>query len=282
MAKKAAREIVVPGDLLDDAGTYKPGPNTYRDGGRIYASRLGVKTVRGDVIGVIGLSGRYEPYRGDMVIGTVVETGPSNWYLKIGASHDVGMHVNDVPWRVEFGETSKYLDVGDTVFLKIFHVDELKRVQVSMKDRQCRKLTGGVLIEVAPTKVPRIIGRGGSMISVIKNLTNTRMFVGQNGVVWVDGEPKDVELAIAALRRVEAEAHTTGLTDKITKWLEEQVPERAAALRENARPAREGDETDAPASNDGDTIAAEEPLTDEDEEAGDEDDDADLDNDKES
>lgn len=214
------REIVIPGDLVDDSGRLRPGQNTYREGDRIYATRLGVRTVRGDRVNVVQLAGRYEPQRGDMVIGTVVEVGPSNWYIKVGAAHDCGMHVNDVPWRVDFGETSKYLAVGDTVLLKIYHVDDMRKVQVSMKDRQCRKLTGGIIVEVSPAKVPRVIGRNGSMISMIKDLTNTRMFIGQNGIVWIDGDATDVEHAVNAIKRVEAEAHTSGLTDKIRESLE--------------------------------------------------------------
>ncbi|MHB8584934.1 MAG: exosome complex RNA-binding protein Rrp4 [Thermoplasmatota archaeon] len=213
------RELVVPGDLLDDSGRLRPGQNTYKDKGAIYASKLGLKEVRGEEISVIGLSGRYEPQRGDMVIGTVVEVGPSNWYINIGAPGDASMHVNDVPWRVEFGETTKYLKVGDTVLLRIAHVDEQKKAQVSMKDRQSRQLSGGLVLEVAPTKVPRIIGRNGSMVSLVKSLTNTRVFVGQNGMIWLDGEAKDVALAVEAFRKIEDESHTSGLTDRLREWL---------------------------------------------------------------
>ncbi|HWH07728.1 MAG TPA: exosome complex RNA-binding protein Rrp4, partial [Candidatus Thermoplasmatota archaeon] len=249
------RQIVVPGEVVDDSGELRPGMNTYQEGKAIYALRLGVKAVKGDRVNVISLSGRYEPFRGDMVIGTVAEVGPSNWYIDIGAANDVGMHVNDVPWRVEFGETSKYLAVGDSVLLKIVHVDEMKKAQVSMKDRQCRKLTGGLILDVAPTKVPRIVGRGGSMIQMIKDATNVRIFVGQNGHVWIDGEPEDVALALEALRKIEAEAHTTGLTDRMKAWLEERRPtasrpKRAEpeetfeeeAPREERPPRRERDE----------------------------------------
>lgn len=244
----AKREIVVPGDLLDDSGNLKPGPNTYKEGGKVYAARLGVKQVRGDRLHVISLSGRYEAHRGDLVIGTVIETGPSNWYIDIGAAHDVGMHVNDVPWRVEFGETDRYLAVGDTVLLKIYHVDELRRVQVSMKDRQCRKLQGGSLVEVAPVKVPRIIGRGGSMIGQIKDATNTRILAGQNGVIWIDGEPEEVAIATEAIRKVEAEAHTSGLTDRMKAWLDEQTKalnkgKTPSALEEKAEPQDSWDPT---------------------------------------
>lgn len=231
------REIVVPGDKLGDTGDYRPGTNTYTEGNDIFALRLGVKSVRGDRINVISLSGRYEPYRGDMVIGTVAEAGPSNWYINIGAANDVGMHVNDVPWRVEFGETAKYLGVGDTVLLKIVHVDELRKAQVSMKDRQCKKLTGGLILEVNPARVPRIVGRAGSMIQMLKDMVHVRIFVGQNGVIWLDGEQDDVALALEALEKIQAEAHTTGLTERMKAWLEERRPQPADDDAEEAQKA---------------------------------------------
>lgn len=221
LQEEAAKEIVVPGDLLDDSGRLKPGFNTYKEGRHIYALRLGIKTLRGDTVSVLALSGRYDPQRNDLVIGTVLETGPSIWLLDVNAASPVTMHVNDVPWRVDFGETSKYLAAGDTVLLKVAYVDEIKKVQLTMKDRACRKLTGGLVFEVAPSKVPRIIGKGGSMTNLIKGATNTRMFVGQNGVIWIDGESQDVALAMAAIRKIEQEAHTSGLTEKVKAFLEE-------------------------------------------------------------
>ncbi len=237
MSKSQSRQIVVPGELLDDSGQMRPGPNTYKEGDSIFAARLGIRVESGDHVGVTGLTGRYAPQRGDMIIATVVEAGPSNWYLTVGASHDVGLHVNDVPWRVEFGETTKYLAVGDTVLLKVYHVDDLGKVQVSMKDRACRKLTGGVTVDVAPSKIPRVIGRQGTMITMIKNVTDTRIFVGQNGVIWLDGEPADVALAMAAIRKVEDEAHSAGLTERIKAFLIEARPERADAAHAKSEEA---------------------------------------------
>jgi exosome complex component RRP4 len=219
--EEVGREMVVPGDLLDDTGRLKPGFNTYKEGNKVYALRLGIKQVRGDQVSVVALSGRYDPQRNDLVIGTVLETGPSIWVMDIRAPSPVTMHVNDVPWKVDFGETSKFMMSGDTVLLKVAFVDEIKKIQLTMKDRACRKLNGGLVFEVAPSKVPRIIGRGGSMTNLIKDATNTRMFVGQNGVIWIDGEAQDVALAMAAIRKIEDEAHTSGLTEKVTAYLRE-------------------------------------------------------------
>ena len=89
---------------------------------------------------------------------------------------------------MEFGDTARYLNVGDTMLAKVLMVDETKRVQVTMKEQGLRKLQGGQVVEISHSKVPRVIGKGGSMIQMIKNMTNCRIFVGQNGRIWLDGD----------------------------------------------------------------------------------------------
>ncbi|MCJ2532551.1 MAG: exosome complex protein Rrp4 [Candidatus Thermoplasmatota archaeon] len=217
-SRENVREIVVPGDLLSKSGL-KAGPGTYVESGHIYAAQLGIKTTRSDMVGVVPLSGQYIPMRGDMVIGKIVDMGASNWYVDINAAHQSSLHVNEVPWRVEFGETGKFMTVGDLVSLKVVGVDELGKVQISMKEHGLRKLAGGVVIEVAPSKIPRVIGRNGSMIQMLKNATSCRIYVGQNGRIWVDGDLDSMLKAIDAIKLIEAEAHSTGLTEKVEKLL---------------------------------------------------------------
>lgn len=215
-----SNEIVVPGDLLGESGNLKAGNNTYKDGESIYALRLGLKKESRGHVDVVPLSGkRYDPQRGDLIIGTIVEAKPSIWFLDINGPSEVGMHVNEVPWRVDFGETTKYLDIGDTALLKVYHVDERREAQVTMKDRTCRKLEGGMTVTVPPSKVPRIIGRRGSMIKTIKNNTDCRVFVGKNGVVWFDGEPEEVSRVRSAIKMIEDQAHTSGLTERVEDFL---------------------------------------------------------------
>jgi exosome complex component RRP4 len=129
--------------------------------------------------------------------------------------------VNEVPWRVEFGETRKFMTVGDVVLLKIVDVNEVMRVQVSMKDHGLRKLTGGMVLEVSPMKVPRVIGKNGSMIQMLKNSTGCRIYVGQNGRIWIDGELDNIIRAVKAITLIEDQAHNLGLTEKVKKLLEE-------------------------------------------------------------
>ncbi len=220
-SKEVTREIVVPGDLLDSSGK-RPGPGTYVEGGKIFAAQLGIKSIRSDTVGVVPLAGHYMPIRGDLVIGKIVDVSSSSWLVDINAPYPAPLHVNEVPWRVEFGETRKFMSVGDVLLLKVVGVDEVMRISVSMKDHGLRKLTGGMVLEVSPSKVPRVIGKNGSMIQMLKSTTNCRIYVGQNGRIWIDGELDNIIRAVSAIKLIEDEAHNLGLTEKVKKLLEEQ------------------------------------------------------------
>jgi exosome complex component RRP4 len=61
------------------------------------------------------------------------------------------------------------------------------------------------------------------MISMIKQETNCQIILGLNGVILVTGKNlEDEELAIMAIRKIEEESHTSGLTDRITQLLKEK------------------------------------------------------------
>src|SRR4030042_506923 len=156
-SKDNAREIVVPGELLAISGK-RAGPGTYSEGGKIFASQLGIKSVRPDMISVVPFSGQYMPLRGDLVVGKIVDVGASNWLVDINSPYPAPLHVNEVPWGVEFGETGTLLSVGDVVLLKIIGSDEQKRIQITMQDHGLRKLTGGVVMEISRSKCTRVIG----------------------------------------------------------------------------------------------------------------------------
>jgi exosome complex component RRP4 len=219
-SKESAREIVVPGELLA-TGRTRAGPGTFVEDGKIYAAQLGIKSMRPDGVSVVPLAGQYIPMRGDLVVGKIVDIGPSNWLVDINSPYPAPLHVNEVPWRVEFGETSRFMNVGDIVLLKIVDVDEIKRITVSMQDSGLRRLTGGMVVEVSPSKVPRLIGRSGSMIQMLKNETGCRIYVGQNGRIWIDGELNNIVKAIDAIKMIEEEAHSLGLTEKVKRFLEQ-------------------------------------------------------------
>ncbi len=233
---KNAREVVVPGDKLD-GGNLKAGENTYMLDGTVRAGILGVKMVRQNTVSVIPLGGRYMPATGDTVIGMVNDIGSSNWMVDIGAPYPAPLHVSEVPWKVAFGDTSKYLNVGDVVMLKILMVDESNKISVTMKDSGLRKLEGGRLVKISHTKVSRVIGKSGSMIQMIKNITDCRIFIGQNGQIWIDGDGLNADVATKAIKMIDEETVRSNLTERVKKFLEKEIPQG-----EEDKENEEGDE----------------------------------------
>ncbi len=213
------RQLVIPGEAVGGPGL-KPGPGTYSEGGQIFAAQLGIRNEREGRVSVIPLNGRYIPQRGDAVIGEVIDQGPSHWLVDINSPYPAPLHATESAWRVEFGDTARYLKVGDVIMCHVLSVDEIKRVQLTMQDREARKLNGGILMEVSPTKVARVVGKEGSMVSLIKDLTNCRIYVGQNGRIWLDGEDRDTAVAAMAIRLIEERAQALGLTEAVRELIE--------------------------------------------------------------
>ncbi|MDH7517175.1 MAG: exosome complex RNA-binding protein Rrp4 [Candidatus Thermoplasmatota archaeon] len=220
---KEKREVVIPGQLLGDVRKNKLGHGTFVENGRIYAERLGVLNKNSDYINVIPLKGRYDPIEGDFVIGIVEEALPSGWLVDINAPYPALLHVTEVPWEIEFGETEKYLNHGDSIMAKILQVDVTKRIQITLNDRNLYKIKGGQIIDVEPSKVPRIIGKKGSMIALLKKYTRCRIFVGQNGRIWIDGDNEGIEKVLQAIRKIEDEALSYGLTNRIEAFLKKDA-----------------------------------------------------------
>ena len=228
MEKRSARrtrEIVIPGDVLGNANEYKAGENAYELDGKIRANVGGTKTYTNDAVGVTVMGGFYMPVTGDTVIGIINDVGPSNWMLDINAPYPAPLHVSEVPWKVEFGDTSRFLTVGDVVLLKILMVDESKKIQVTMKDSGLRKIEGGQLVEISYSKISRVIGKSGSMIQMLKNMTDCRIFVGQNGRIWIDGDGENVDVAAEAIRIIERESRSANLTDRVREFIEKRLPQ---------------------------------------------------------
>ncbi len=132
------------------------------------------------------------------------------------------MHISEYPRRIESSEMAKIMGVGDLAIFKVVDVDPSMKIELAPREGQLRVLRSGRVVEVSYTKVPRVIGRAGSMISLLKSKLDVNIFVGKNGRIWINGKAEDEDLAIKVIKRIEREAHTSGLTDRITKLLEEE------------------------------------------------------------
>jgi exosome complex component RRP4 len=223
------KQLVTPGELLAE-GDYQAGENTYTEGGKIFAARIGLVDCENKKVNVVALRAFYTPKPGDIVIGSVIEVGFNGWTVDIKAPYSALLRASDVlnrPFKPQNDELSQVLDAGDLIVAKIASYDRAHDPQLTVGEPGLGKITRGQIMRVTPTKIPRVIGRKGSMISMIKQETGCQIILGLNGMVLVTGKtPADEELAMAAIQKIEDESHTTGLTDRITQLLKEAKAKR--------------------------------------------------------
>jgi exosome complex component RRP4 len=219
------KQLVTPGELLAE-GDYLAGNNTYVEESKVYASRIGLADCDNKRVNVVALRSFYFPKLGDVVIGTVLEVGFSGWTVDIEAPYTALLRASDVlsrPFKPQNDELSQVLNSGDLIVAKIASYDRAHDPQLTVGEPGLGKITRGQIIKVTPSKVPRVIGRKGSMISMIKQETACQIILGVNGVILVTGKnPKDEDLAMAAIQKIEEESHTSGLTDRITQFLKDE------------------------------------------------------------
>jgi exosome complex component RRP4 len=212
------KKIVYPGDKIE-ISELKPRNGMYESGSEFFSEYFGVIQESDKFIDIAPFNSPYLPRTNDKVIGKIMEIGPTMWTVDINSPYYSIMHMNDTPWHVTSGDLGRYLKVGDYIYARISISNEIKESWLSMRDNGMRKLESGRVILVKPPKVPRVIGKAGNMINIIKNYTDTKIIVGQNGFIWIDGDLENVRKAITAIRIVEKEAHTIGLTDRMEEYL---------------------------------------------------------------
>ncbi len=215
------KEVVVPGQVLAKGMDFLPSHGTYRLGEEVIVNRLGVLSVEGKVLKTTPLAGRYIPKNDDIVIGKIFDILMSGWRLDIESAYSAMLPLKDASFDyiAKGSDLSKYFALDDYVVLKIVNVTSQNLVDVSAKGQGLRKLRGGRIIRVNSAKVPRIIGKKGSMVSLIKEATDCKIVVGQNGLVWLQGSPEMEVLAVKAIKMIEDLAHKQGLTQQVSDFL---------------------------------------------------------------
>src|ERR671933_502627 len=179
------RRYVIPGDKISE-GDFRPLMNVIRSGNALIATRIGIAETGRDGVKVIPLSGVYIPRVNDLVIGKITD----------------------------------HFAIGDMITARIIAFDRTRDPMLTVQDRDLGKIPRGEVLRISSTRVPRLIGKRGSMIQTIEQATQTRVLIGQNGIVGVTGRALEgVKLAVRAIKMVEEEAHTANLTQRIKTLL---------------------------------------------------------------
>ncbi len=233
------KSVAIPGQVLAQGMDYLPGENTYREGDAIFSERLGLVGISGRVIKVMPLKGPYKPKVGDKIIAKVFDITMSGWRVETNTAYAAMLNVKDASTRfIRKGEDlSGIIAIDEFVVVKIYNVTSQNLIDVTMKEPGLRKVEGGRIISINSMKVPRVIGKQGSMISLIKRYTNADITVGQNGLIWIKAQnPLDEFVAEEAIKQVESKSHLSGLTERIESFLQEKTGKKvqAAPMRKPA------------------------------------------------
>lgn len=212
------RRIVLPGDLLS-SNPKAAGYGTYVEGDKVYSKILGLLDESESSVRVIPLKGKYVPSVGDTVIGIVREVSANGWSLDINSPYQAFLPLTENPETKPGKKINDVLDLGDAVIAKVMNIDPRMRVTVTMKDKMCRAIRFGRIVAINPARVPRVIGKKGSMIKLIKSELDVQIVVGQNGLIWINGDRRKVSVAEEVIYLIEEEAHTEGLTDRVAEFI---------------------------------------------------------------
>jgi exosome complex component RRP4 len=214
---------VIPGQVIV-SGNYRSEQNTFTMGDKIISNIIGLSDIRDGGVRVIPLTGGYIPKDDDLVIGKIISHSAMSWQVDINSCYDGMLPATDVFGR-DFSShsddlTSK-LDNGDLIVTRIVNSDMTRDPLLTISGRELGKVDSGELLKISPSKVPRLIGKRGSMIQMIENATNANVTIGQNGLLVISCEDSNGLIkAINAIELIEEQAHVANLTDKVSEMLE--------------------------------------------------------------
>lgn len=222
------KKYVIPGDVIT-TGPFRPEQNVILEGEKIISTTIGISEIYEDSVRVITLTGKYIPKIDDLVIGKVNSHTSLSWELDINSCYVGFLPAQDVFGRdfsAHADELATKLKTGDLVAARIANFDRTRDPLVTLSDRDLGKIDSGDLVEISPSKVPRLIGKRGSMIQMIEESTHAAVTIGQNGWVVVSCEtPEGLLKAKKAIEMVNEKAHVANLTDQIKEMLEKKDDE---------------------------------------------------------
>ncbi|MEE8632591.1 MAG: exosome complex RNA-binding protein Rrp4 [Candidatus Bathyarchaeia archaeon] len=219
------RQLVAPGDLLAE-GNYFAGENTFKNEEKVYSTSIGLVEFQERRVFVVALKAFYVPRVEDIVIGGVIDVTIGGWIVDINSPYPALLRASDVmerSYRPQRNNLTSIFDIGDILIAKIVSYDRTRDPLLTVRESDLGKVTRGQIVGIIPSKIPRLIGKKGSMITTIKSETGCHIVIGQNGRVLVSGKTvEDEQLAIMAIQKVEEESHTSGLTNRVAELLKER------------------------------------------------------------
>ena len=215
--------FVLPGDVISN-GSSSLKQNVILEGDKLVSTTIGFTEINDGAVDVIALTGLYISAVDDLVIGKIVSHNALSCEVDINSSYRAMLPASDIfgkDYSPSRDDLSLKLIIGDIVLARIVNSDS-KRPLITINGQNLGKIDDGELIKISPAKVPRLIGKHGSMIQSIEESTGASITIGQNGwVIFKSDNPISLKNAIASIKMADLILHDDNLEEKIQNMLDE-------------------------------------------------------------
>ena len=215
--------FVLPGDVISN-GSSSLKQNVILEGDKLVSTTIGFTEINDGAVDVIALTGLYISAVDDLVIGKIVSHNALSWEVDINSSYRAMLPASDIfgkDYSPSRDDLSLKLIIGDIILARIVNSDS-KRPLITINGQNLGKIDDGELIKISPAKVPRLIGKHGSMIQSIEESTGASITIGQNGwVIFKSDNPISLKNAIASIKMADLILHDDNLEEKIQNMLDE-------------------------------------------------------------
>tara|TARA_B100001013_G_scaffold338060_1_gene258719 strand:+ start:1271 stop:1942 length:672 start_codon:yes stop_codon:yes gene_type:complete len=219
-----SNHFVLPGDVISN-GSSSLKQNVILEGDKLVSTTIGFTEINDGVVDVIALTGLYTSEVDDLVIGKIVSHNSLSWEVDINSSYRAMLPASDIfgkDYSPSRDDLSLKLIIGDIVLARIVNSDS-RRPLITINGQNLGKIDDGELIKISPAKVPRLIGKHGSMIQSIEESTGASITIGQNGwVIFKSDNPISLKKAIASIKMADLILYDDNLEEKIQNMLDEK------------------------------------------------------------
>ena len=216
-------QFVLPGDIIV-TGDYRPEQNVILEGNRLISTATGFSEIKDDLVTVIPLTGLYTPKTDDLVIGKIISHNALSWEVDINSYYSGILTAFDIfgkDYSPSRDDLSLKLNIGDIILARIANVNSRDPL-ITIAGENLGKIDSGELIKISPSKIPRLIGKHGSMIQTIEASTNVSITVGQNGlIIFKCDNSTGLKNAITSIKMIAMTYEDANLEEKIQNILKE-------------------------------------------------------------
>ena len=126
------------------------------------------------------------------------------------------------PWKVEFGAARQHMDIGDIMLARVQEVDEAHNIVLTMKGVGLRRLKEGIMSDISMNHISRLRGENDSTMRELKEVSDCRIIVAENGRVWIDGDSDGISFMRTVLELVRNDGHKATFSESLDSLIQER------------------------------------------------------------